>query len=1072
MKRLSIAFAGFLLAGAGLLIGSCSSDNPAALSDLELYDSFKDPGAQWRGKPFWAWNGRLEKDELLRQLGLFQEMGMGGVFMHSRVGLQTEYLGEQWFDLTNAVADSAARMGLDAYLYDEDRWPSGTAGGMVTRDNPELRMNFVELFTLPAEEFRWDSDSIIAAFACNLDGVNYSDLVRLSRDSDPSQYKGKTILKFLHRTRSCTDVYNEGTYLDVFNPEATQKFMSLTHEKYKEHCGERLGREIKGIFTDEPHRGGLFTDFDGNPDGVGNNPRTAPWTPRMAEEYHARFGGDLTADLPKLFLRENGLRINDVKWKYCELAESLFLKNFAKPQYDWCTENGIAYTGHVLHEDNLTSQVTMQGSLMRYYEYMHIPGMDMLTEGARPYWAAKQLVSVGRQLGKKWLLSETYGVTGWQFDFRGHKAVGDWQALFGINFRCHHLSWYTMEGEAKRDYPASIFFQSAWWKDYKYIEDYFARLGLLLSQGKPVCDVLVVNPIESVWAQVYSGAFNNLVPASPEIREMEKKYADLFHWLAGARVDFDYGDEEMMGRLASVGKDSEGILVLKVGQASYRTVLVGNMETMRGSTLKLLEDFLKQGGHVVFAGPAPQYVDAQPSAAPDKLAKNAIQIDYTREAILPAVEATSRPVVKVTDNSTGKNIPEIFGQVRYDGKRYYIALMNTDRTNGFPDVTVTLPFGGNATLWDCRTGEVWQQECTRQGNSLTIKTSFEPIGEKVYTVSAEMPEFAKKTDTETNIQKKELSGKYAYRLDEPNICVLDVANWQIEGQSQKPLAEILKIDRGIRDHFGLPYRGGDMLQPWYAEKYLPDNSQELGRVSLDFPFDVETVPSGELFLCLETPERFSISVNGTELEKTDAGWYIDPSIRKIPLSPALLKKGKNHLTLTFGFSRDLNLEALLLTGDFGVRLNGIDRTLIPLPDSLAAGDIVFQGLPFYSGAVTYRIGELPIPKDGQNVLLEVPSYDGACLKTADGQMAAWSPFRLDVTEAAKKGEPAEVTVVLTRRNTFGPLHALPARMGAYGPMHWTTEGKSFTLEKYVLLPAGLTYAPSVVIAGEISRPES
>ena len=218
MKRLSIAFAGFLLAGAGLLIGSCSSDNPAPLSDRELYDSFKDPGAQWRGKPFWAWNGRLEKDELLRQLGLFQEMGMGGIFMHSRVGLQTEYLGEQWFDLTNAVADSAARMGLDAYLYDEDRWPSGTAGGMVTRDHPELRMNFVELFTLPAEEFRWDSDSIVAAFACNLDGVDYSDLVRLSRDSDPSQYKGKTILKFLHRTRSCTDVYNGGTYLDVFNP--------------------------------------------------------------------------------------------------------------------------------------------------------------------------------------------------------------------------------------------------------------------------------------------------------------------------------------------------------------------------------------------------------------------------------------------------------------------------------------------------------------------------------------------------------------------------------------------------------------------------------------------------------------------------------------------------------------------------------------------------------------------------------------------------------------------------------------------------------------------------------------
>ena len=236
---------------------------------------------------------------------------------------------------------------------------------------------------MPTADFRWDSDSILAAFACRLDGINYSNLKRIYPDTPEKEYEDMTVLKFLHRTHSGTDVYNGGTYIDVFNPEATKKFMELTHEKYKEYCGTRFGNEIKGIFTDEPHRGGLFTDFDGNPHGVGNNTRTVPWTPRMADEYRARFGGDLIADLPKLFLREDGQRISPVKWQYCELAESLFLENFAKPQYDWCTENGIAYTGHVLHEDNLTSQVAMQGSLMRYYQYMHIPGMDLLTEGCQ-----------------------------------------------------------------------------------------------------------------------------------------------------------------------------------------------------------------------------------------------------------------------------------------------------------------------------------------------------------------------------------------------------------------------------------------------------------------------------------------------------------------------------------------------------------------------------------------------------------------------------------------------------------------------------------------------------------------
>ena len=200
-----------------LLASGCSGDTGAE-SDQALYETFKNPGAQWRGKPFWAWNGRLEKDELMRQLGVFRDMGMGGAFMHSRVGLQTEYLGSEWFDLTNAVADSAARMDLEAYLYDEDRWPSGSAGGMVTLDNPNLRMNFVELFTMPAADFRWDSDSILAAFACRLDGINYSNLKRIYPDTPEKEYEDMTVLKFLHRTHSGTDVYNGGTYIDVFNP--------------------------------------------------------------------------------------------------------------------------------------------------------------------------------------------------------------------------------------------------------------------------------------------------------------------------------------------------------------------------------------------------------------------------------------------------------------------------------------------------------------------------------------------------------------------------------------------------------------------------------------------------------------------------------------------------------------------------------------------------------------------------------------------------------------------------------------------------------------------------------------
>ena len=79
-------------------------------------EHWKNPTAAFQGKPFWCWNGKLTEEELLRQLPIFKEMGMGGVFMHSRTGLATEYLGDEWFHLVNTCADEAEKLGMEAWL--------------------------------------------------------------------------------------------------------------------------------------------------------------------------------------------------------------------------------------------------------------------------------------------------------------------------------------------------------------------------------------------------------------------------------------------------------------------------------------------------------------------------------------------------------------------------------------------------------------------------------------------------------------------------------------------------------------------------------------------------------------------------------------------------------------------------------------------------------------------------------------------------------------------------------------------------------------------------------------------
>lgn len=1049
-----------ILAATMLLTIGCKNNDADRMSDSQLAEAFKNPANEWRGKPFWAWNGKLDKTELLRQVDVMRDMGFGGYFMHSRVGLQTEYLGKEWFDLTNAVADYGEQQGMENYLYDEDRWPSGTAGGYVTQD-PKYRMNFVTMRSVPRAQYEW-ADTLLVAFSCQLDGTSFTELHRLKAGEKPET--GNVVLTFFRERAADTDFVNGFSYVDAMNGEAIRKFISLTHDAYNKNCEGRVGKSIKGIFTDEPHRGPLFTNFSND---NANRPNMCPWTDKLPEEYKARFGQDIVDQLPYLFLHPDGNTYHKVKWQYVELAQELFLKNYMKPLYDWCTDHNMAFTGHVLHEDNFVAQVAMQGSLMRSYELMHIPGMDLLTQGNRNYWVAKQLSSVGHQLGKKRLLSELYGATGWQMTFEDYKEIGDWQALFGINLRCPHLAWYTMEGEAKRDYPASISFQSGWYKDYKYVEDYYARLGMLLAQGQPQTDVLVINPIESVFAQVAVDVFEGLQPKSPVIADMENKYFSLFYWLQAQNIDFDYGDEEMMSRLASVAKDADGQTVLRVGQADYRTIFVGNMATIRSTTLALIKDFMAQGGHVVSAGEAPVMVDVEESVEPQSLLAKAVHTSYEKDAIGRALLPTIRPTVTVND-SLGQRIDTIYCQVRHDGDRTLYVLMNMSAKDNFGPVTIHLPSRGELSEWNCRNGEIYAVNgISEREDGLTFTTTFAPLQEHVFMTSpkclATQPLPAEDASTLAYVFPEE----FDYELSEPNVLPLDMSYYTVGGKRSAQAVEVLHADRLIRQSLGLKPRSGEMLQPWFFQKFADTKRKEYGEVVLEFPFTIADLPAGDVYLSVETPERFSITLNGKPVGTPAEGWWIDPCYKRILLDN--LQTGENVLCLKAVFTEDLNIETPYLVGQFGVSIQPTDEycyvrpVVTRLPQTLHIGSVTTQGLPFYSGVVSYKVTGVPPSEEGQLRRVVFGGFEAACVHLRQGDKShtvAFAPYVADVADFDGRN-PFWIDMVLTRRNTFGPLHFLPARNWAYYPDLYVVTPEQGYSDSYALLPAGLLEKPYI-----------
>ena len=1035
------------------------------LSDTELMQLFDSPTAAYRGKPFWSWNGELHRDELVRQLHVLKDMGMGGAFFHSRTGLITEYLGDEWMKLIDDCADESQKLGMEAWLYDEDRWPSGTAGGVVTQ-NPEFRSRFLSMKIVDAGEYQ-PAEKFVAAFSAKVEGLNFSDARKLAngeRESDSS----RKVLTFEIELSSESSFYNGATYVDTMNPAATEKYIELTHERYLEKCGDRIGTSIKGIFTDEPHRGPVMCGFSiNNP----NLAALAPWTKSLPAEYRKRFGVDLLDELPELFLRKDGEPVSPVKWRYMELTQQLFLEAFMRPLYDWCGDHKMLLTGHVLHEDNLTAQSAMQGSMMRSYEIMHYPGIDVLTEGMRAFWVAKQLQSTSRQLGQKWNMSELYGCTGWQFNFRSHKEVGDWQALFGINLRCHHLSWYTMEGESKRDYPASISFQSAWWPEYHHVETYFSRLGVLLTQGKPCCDVLVINPVESVWSQIRVGWAKGLGVQDEAIKELEKGYAELFHFLAGNQIDFDYGDEEMLSRLAKIetsprSGNTAGALC-RVGEMKYKTILVGKMTTIRSSTLKLLGDFAAAGGKVVFVGDAPRYVDAMKSRQPFDLMNRTTHADWSADATATAVAPMLSNPVEITDAAGGR-VADLFCQLREDGDRATLVALNVDRETGYRGSMIRLkPPGDLASVveLDALTGERFAVDAKKVDGWLTFQADFEASATRVYLLSRDVPAGLERRPSPAGTISVTLAGPFEYSLAEPNVFVFDTAAFKVGDGDWQPAAEVLRIDRAVRDAFKLPHRAGDMVQPWFKRKYESPPSK-LGGVKMKFTFAAEYAPVGEVFLAMERPEKFRVSLNGKSLDThATHGWWCDNSFMRVAVPAGTITGGANELLVECEFDESMNIEALYLLGRFGVRVDGGKATITPLPDVLVPGDLTAQGLPFYGAGVTYKLPVSSVPA-GKRALLSLPKYEGGVAKVEgiDGpkSLMPWPPYETDVTSLCREGATIGLTIILSRRNTFGPLHQLPLKAGAYGPGNWTTSGTGWS-DNYMLWPAGLLEAPVIKI---------
>ncbi len=1006
-------------------------------------DLFKNPTSEYRATPFWAWNCELDKDELLRQIDIFKEMGLGGFHMHVRTGMATEYLSDEFFTFIKACVSHAKENGMLAYLYDEDRWPSGAAGGIVTK-NDAYRQRHLRFTTVPysgkpdttvrfegSSRARTEEGNFVAAFDIEFDEKGY--LVSYKRIGENDEAKGKKWYAYLDFAPKST-WFNGQSYIDTMNKEAMDEFIRVTYCAYLKHCGEEFDKTIPSIFTDEPQvsRKTRLTYASDEIDV------TTSWTPDFDKTYKEKYGDDIIEHLPELFwnLAENKPSVT--RYQYHDHLADRFCESFAVNCGNWCREHGISFTGHLMLEGSLEGQTIAIGEAMRHYKGFGIPGIDMLC-GAREFTTAKQTQSAVHQLGSEGMLSELYGVTGWDFDFRGHKLHGDWQAALGVTLRVPHLSWVSMKGEAKRDYPASISYQSPWYSEYRRVEDHFARLNTVLTRGKAIANVGVIHPIESYWLN-----WGCIEQNSAEAKEKDENFEALLDWLVKGTIDFDLISEATLPEMCPIDA-----YPFKVGEMAYDVIIVPQCQTLRSSTLERLEAFKAKGGKIIFMGNPPTLENAVPSSRGKQLYDKCTVCGYTKNDILSTLEEDRNVIIRF---SNGDTTDRYCHQMRKDGdKKWLFIAQAVDPYNKHVstchNVNISVKGEYGVRIFDTSNGDVRVLGAKYENGNTVIPAALYEYDSLLLELTpgrCENYEAPAEAASEAPIT---VPSSVSYTLSEPNCLLLDMAEYSLDGGEFRPEEEILRLDAKLCAELGLPKRGVYVTQPWVTGK-VPDEHT----VTLRFRINSEINVSGARFAS-ERMASASITVNGEKVDIAPDGYYVDKSIETVKIPD--LHIGENVIDITLPLGVACNTEWCYLIGDFGVTVAGRLKTVTALPEKLAFGDLTHQSLPFYGGNVTYHI---PVKTESGKLKVTVPHYIGG-LVTVNGESAIYPPYTA-LTETDKGEAVLDLTLYGNRQNSFGHVHCADTSLEWVGPEAWRTVDSSWSYE-YVLRSLGILSTPIV-----------
>jgi len=548
-----------LFTGGGLLSGGFPSLASLVVSSekgksRDLFHTFKDPDLKFYPFVRWWWNGnKVEADELVRELRLLREAGIGGVEINpiefpSRQegddpGIPSlRWLSHEWIDMLQVSFDEASKLGMTCDLIVGSGWPFGSETLRPDERAQVMLLNAIELegpsdyeisrFTI----FKGTDPGVTVAYP----GRTF-DLISLKLVPDPVNSpdeaidlndklndevirfkipEGRHYLYAVVRVSSFASVINgapgaAGPILNHLDRKAVRKYLDHMSDSIQKQTGP-LSKHLRAFFTDSMELEGCnWTDDFPRAFMEKRGYDIRPWLPYIMFRV-GRLGGVVDFNYGATKTAEFDEEVKRVRFDFELTKAELLNARFNRTYLEWCRDNRVlsraqAYgRGFFPLESSLGYDIP-EGESWTTNWLKHKVGEEMPDDDyrrGRAYTMINKYVSSAAHLEGKRIVSceemtNTYKVFNTSLELL--KIGSDQSIMSGITHSIWHGFNYSPPGAP---YPGWIQYGSYysennnWWPCFKYLNTYKARISSLLQNADMYSDIAIMPANYDLWSEL------------------------------------------------------------------------------------------------------------------------------------------------------------------------------------------------------------------------------------------------------------------------------------------------------------------------------------------------------------------------------------------------------------------------------------------------------------------------------------------------------------------------------------------------------------------------------------------